>query len=64
MGALYDKQLLEVVADLCHFVMHEVIHLDDIFFQKDHQLATDSKYISLHDWANQQYRAASSNIGK
>jgi hypothetical protein len=44
--------------------MHEVIHPEGIFFQKDHELATDSKYISLCDWANQQHRAASSSVGK
>jgi hypothetical protein len=31
MGALHEKQLLEVVADLCRFIMHEVIHLEGIF---------------------------------
>jgi hypothetical protein len=49
MGALYEKQLLKVVADLCRFIMHEVIHPEGTFFQKDHELATDPKYISLHD---------------
>jgi hypothetical protein len=62
MGPLHEKQLLEVVADLCHFIMHEVIHLMDIFF-KDHELATDPKYISLHEWANLQHLATSSSVG-
>jgi hypothetical protein len=64
MGQLHEKQLLEVVADLCCFIMHEVIHPMGIFFSKDHELATDPKYISLCDWANQQHRAASSSVGK
>jgi hypothetical protein len=62
MGALHEKQLLE--ADLCRFIMHKVIHPEGIFFQKDHELATNPKYISLHDWVNQQHRAASSSIKK
>jgi hypothetical protein len=64
MGALHEKQLLEVVAYLCHFIRHEVIHPEGMFFQKDHKLAMDPKFISLHDWANQQHRAASSSVGK
>jgi hypothetical protein len=53
MGPLHEKQLLEVVADLCHFIMHEVIHPMGKFFSKDHKLATDSKYISLREWENE-----------
>jgi hypothetical protein len=63
-GPLHEKQLLEVVADLCRFIMHEVIHPEGTFFQKDHKLALDPKYISLRDWANQQHCAASSSIVK
>jgi hypothetical protein len=63
-GALHEKQLLEVIADLCRFIMHEMIHPEGIFFQKDYELATDPKYISLYDWANQKHSAASSSVGK
>jgi hypothetical protein len=34
MGQLHEKQLLEVVADLCCFIMHEVIHPMGIFLVK------------------------------
>jgi hypothetical protein len=44
--------------------MHEVIHPEGTFFQKDYELEKDPKYISLHDWTNQQHRAASSSIAK
>jgi hypothetical protein len=64
MRALHEKQLLEVVVHLCRFIMHKVIHLEGKFFQKDHELATDPKYISLRDWANQRYHATSSSVGK
>jgi hypothetical protein len=64
MRALYEKQLLEVVADLYRFFMHEVIHPDGTFFKKDYKLAADPIYISLRDCANQQHRAASSSVGK
>jgi hypothetical protein len=62
MGALHEKQLLEVVANLCHFIVHEVIHPKGTFSQKDHELATDPKYISICDWTNQQHLATSSSI--
>jgi hypothetical protein len=63
MEPLHEKQLLEIVAGLCHFIMHEVIHPMGIFFCKDHELATDPKYISLCEWTNPQHLAASSSIG-
>jgi hypothetical protein len=62
MGPLHEKQLLEVVAYLYHFIMHQVIPPMGIFFSKDHELATDSKYISLREWANPQHRASSSTV--
>jgi hypothetical protein len=52
MGQLHEKQLLEVIADLCRFGMHEVIHPMGIFFSKDHELATDPKCISVCEWVN------------
>jgi hypothetical protein len=63
MGQLHEKQLLEVVANLCHFIMYEVIHPMRTFFSKDHELAMDAKYISLPEWANPQHLAASSSVG-
>jgi hypothetical protein len=63
MGPLREKQLLEVLANLCHFITHEVIHPIGTIFCKDHELATDPKYISLHEWANRRHLAASSSVG-
>jgi hypothetical protein len=50
MGPLHEKQLLEVVAGLCRFIMHEWSIQWAYFFSKDHELAMDSKYISLREW--------------
>ena len=30
--------------------MHEVIKPRGIFFNKDHELATEPKYLGLHEW--------------
>ena len=64
MGQLHEKELLEVVADLCHFIMHEVINPRGTFYSKDHKLATDPKYIDLRKWENKKHRASSSSVGK
>jgi hypothetical protein len=34
-----------------------------IFFSKYHELVTDPKYISLHEWANLHHLAVSSSVG-
>jgi hypothetical protein len=56
------RELLEVVAHLCCFILHEVIHPMGIFFAEHGELETNPKYIDLRDWTNQQHCASSSSI--
>ena len=58
---LHMKQLLNVVDDLCRFIMHEVVNARSKFFHEVQDLATEDKYIGLREWENQQHRAATSS---
>ena len=58
---LQEKQLLNVVDDLCRFIMHEVVNVRGKFFHELQDLATENKYIGLRQWENQQHRAATSS---
>ena len=60
-GQLHEKQLLNVVDDLCHFIMHEVVNVRGKFFHEVQDLAMEDKYIELREWENQQHRAATSS---
>jgi len=62
-GLLHERELLEVVADLCCFIMHEVINPKGTFCSKDHDLAMDHKYLGLREWENKKHRASSSSVG-
>ena len=55
-GQFHERQLLNVVDDLCHFILHEVVDVKDNFFNKRQELATHDKYISLREWHNQGHR--------
>ena len=57
---LNEQQLLNVVDDLCRFIMHEVVNVRGKFFLEVQDLATEDKYIGLREWENQQHRAATS----
>ena len=57
---LQEKQLLNVVDDLCRFIMHEVVNVRGKFFDEVQDLATEDKYIGLREWKNQQHHAATS----
>ena len=61
-GPLHERQRLNVVEDLCRFILHEVVHIDGYFVHPEHELSTDSKYRSLRQWDNQQLRADYSSI--
>ena len=61
---LHEQQLLNVVDDLCRFILHEVVHIDGYFVQPEHELSTDSKYRSLRQWDNQQLRAGYNSINQ
>ena len=63
-GPLHERQLLNVVDDLCPFILHEVVHIDGYFVHPEHELSTDSKYRSLRQWDNQQLRADYSSISQ
>ena len=58
---LHEKELLNVVDDLCRFIMHEVVNVRGKFFHVLQDLATENKYIGLRQWENQQHRAATSS---
>jgi hypothetical protein len=61
-GWLHEKQLLDVVDDLCRLIMHEVVNLRGKFFHEAQDLAMEDKYIGLREWDNQRHRATSSTI--
>ena len=63
-GPLHEQQLLNVVDDLCRFILHEVVHIDGYFVHPEHELSTDSKYRSLRQWDNQQLRTGYSSISQ
>ena len=63
-GPLHERQLLNVVDDLCRFIFHEVVHIDGYFVHIEYELSTDSKYRSLRQWDNQQLRAGYSSISQ
>ena len=56
-GQLHEKQLLNVVDDLCRFILHEVVNMKGKFFDERQELAMNDKYISLHEWHNQGHGA-------
>ena len=62
-GQLQEKQLLEVVTNLCRFIMHEVINPKGTFYDKHSELATKTKYLGIREWENKKHRASSSSVG-
>ena len=50
---LHERQLLNVLDDLCRFILHEVVNVKGKFFDETQELAMDDKYLSLHEWHNQ-----------
>ena len=49
-GQLHERQLLNVVDDLCRFILHEVVNVEGKFFDEAQDLATNDKYLSLREW--------------
>ena len=49
-GQLHERQLLNVVDDLCRFILHEVVNVEGKFFDETSDLATNDKYLSLREW--------------
>ena len=54
---LEEKHLLNIVADLCCFIMHEVINCNGRFFYLDQELATEEKYAPLREWELEKWRS-------
>ena len=50
---LHERQLLNVLDDLCRFILREVVNVKGNFFDETQELAMDDKYLSLHEWHNQ-----------
>ena len=59
---LHEKELLNVVGDLCHFIMHEVVNVRGKVFHQAQDFAMEDKYIGLREWHNQEHRAASISV--
>jgi hypothetical protein len=59
---LHEKQLLNVVVDLCRFILYEVIHVMGYFVHPEHELATKKIYEGLRQWDAQHLRAGSSSV--
>jgi len=57
---LHEKEILNVVDDLCRFIMYEVVNVTGKLFHEAQDLVTEDKYIGLREWENQQHRAATS----
>ena len=38
-GPLHERQLLNVVDDLCRFILHEVVYIDGYFVHPEHELS-------------------------
>ena len=63
-GQLNEKQLLNVVDDLCHFILHEVVNVRSKYFFHEQELEMDDKFISLHEWDKQAHHAGSNSVNR
>ena len=61
---LHEQQLLNVVVDLCRFILHEVVGVMGYFVHPEHKLATDKKYEALRQWDAQHLCADSSSVNQ
>jgi hypothetical protein len=64
MEQLHEQQLLNVVADLCRLILHEVIHVIGYFVHPKHDLATQRKYEGLCRWDAQHLYTGSSSANR
>ena len=46
-GPLHEQQLLFIIDDLCHFILHEVVHIDGEFVHPEHELSADPEFASV-----------------
>ena len=61
-GPLHEQQLLHIVDDLCHFILHKAVNIDGDFVHPEHELSTNRKYESPRQWENQQLHAGYSSV--
>ena len=40
-GQLHEQQLLHIVDDLCHFILHKAVNIDGDFVHPEHELAIE-----------------------
>uniref|UniRef100_K3ZF59 Ubiquitin-like protease family profile domain-containing protein n=1 Tax=Setaria italica TaxID=4555 RepID=K3ZF59_SETIT len=50
------QQLLNIGADLCRFILREVVNPMGTYYRPEYKLAQEDKYVSLREWENQEYR--------
>ncbi|RCV26028.1 hypothetical protein SETIT_5G212200v2 [Setaria italica] len=48
--------ILQKNADLCRFILREVVNPMGTYYHPKHELAQEDKYINLREWENQEYR--------
>ena len=63
-GPLHEKQLLNILDNLCCFIFHEVVHVHQYFFHPEQELATEKKYEGVHQWDTQHLRAGSNSVNQ
>jgi hypothetical protein len=59
---LHEQQLLNVVADLYHFISHEVIHVMGYFVHPEYELANQKNMKIFRQWDTQHLCAGSSSV--
>ncbi|RCV07757.1 hypothetical protein SETIT_1G271400v2, partial [Setaria italica] len=47
---LHEQQILNIGADLCRFILREVVNLIGTYYHPEHELAQEDKYVSLREW--------------
>ena len=60
-GQLEEKQHLNVVDDLCRFILYEVVNVKGKYFYDAQELAMDPKYLGLREWDNSKHHVVSSS---
>ena len=63
-GPLHEKQLLNILDNLCCFILHEVVHVHRYFFTLNLNWQLKKKYEGLHQGDTQHLRAGSSSVNQ
>ena len=59
---LHERQLLNIVDDLCRFILHEVVNVKGKFFDETQDLATNDKYLSLRELSGTNSGTVNANL--